>query len=211
MRIVVGLLVAIAGLTSTATAGTTAELKETTSAPAVAVAVNAPIMWLGAKSIGVSGYLAVHRHHSLRINYASYDNLDPINTLGGGDGGALRHSTDIGVSWQVFPGRVWDGFLLELGGLRRTQDMHDYSYNDDPRVFVGETTSGYAARGMVGWSVLGWNKVFIAAAVGASYGHYTGTETVTVGEQDAMTVTNKVDRSEIAAEAYLRFGIAFGL
>ena len=69
---------------------------------------------------------------------------------------------------------------------------------------------------MIGWSWLGLEAVFLAAAAGASYGRYAGSETVAAGELMVEYgpedfVTNDFKRTEVNIEAYLRIGIAFGL
>ncbi len=186
----------------------------------IALAVNTPIMWAGSTSIGISGYVAIREHQSLRLNFAKYEAMGAkniLNTLAGGDITHLERFTDVGASWQYYPRSVWNGLLLELGVLRRTFKTREYDDNRSIPVTIRANGAGYAGRAMIGWSWLGWDRVFVTAAVGASLGSYSGTETssedsaFTDPRVPAMTTTSDFDDLESSIEAYLRFGIAFGL
>jgi hypothetical protein len=65
---------------------------------------------------------------------------------------------------------------------------------------------------MLGWSWQVTRHLFIAVAVGASAGREAGHETHTVFPYTSMlqSTTNAVDRLQVDAEGYLRFGAAFG-
>ncbi len=204
------LVASLVASTSIAAADPEPAATASTSLPAVAIAVNAPFMWPLTKSVGVSGYVAIHAHQSVRINVASYDYLHLSEVLADGEGAPHGRTTDVGVSWQYFPRSVWNGFVVELGVMRRAQDTRDYDEDEVPTI-TDTNATGYAARAMLGWSWLGWDRVFVAAAAGGSIGRYTGTETTVDDYFDQMWVTRDFARLEGSLEAYLRFGVALGL
>lgn len=187
---------------------------------AVALAVNNPVMWNEAESIGVSGYIAFKARQAIRFNVANFRyhcNLagSLLSLLNDGDGAVCTgRITDVGIGWQYFPRSVWSGFSIELGGLRRSKDIREEDYFALPEVVATDIT-GYAARAMLGWSWLGWKRVFLATALGASVGRYAGTESIAQSSYDPDGnldyMTKDIARIEIGVEAYLRLGVAFGL
>lgn len=177
----------------------------------VALAVNAPFMWSEARSIGVSAYIAVREKLSIRLNVASYEPFDnPIDAVRESEIGYGGRFTDIGAGLQYFPRSVWSGPSIELGVFHRAQETRRTDEMDSPAILETKAT-GYAARGLIGWSWLGWKKVFVAAAVGASVGRYAGTERTAEDYYFPMYATNDFKRVQVETEAYLRFGVAFGL
>lgn len=67
----------------------------------------------------------------------------------------------------------------------------------------------YAQRVMIGWSWLISRHAYVAVAVGLSAGIESGTER-TVPDPSRMATTTEIERPQIDAEGYLRFGLAFG-
>jgi hypothetical protein len=173
----------------------------------LALAVNAPSSWMF-DSFGVSAYVGLTDHQALRANVATHAHRDNPIAAGIGmviegddaDGGtpSSGRTTDLGIAWEYFPRRTFDGFFVELGALARFRNTNDYEAAID--------TDTLAARGHLGWS---WTlptarpslRAFVAAAVGVSYGYEWGNETAYM----AMSV----HRPDLEAEAFLRFGFAF--
>jgi hypothetical protein len=95
----------------------------------VMIATNLPLLWGNRFSVAGSLYVGVSQRHAIRANVASYANHghylpDFIAGAAGGDG--FSHSgriADIGISWVYYPRRLWDGFLIEVGALRRARDV----------------------------------------------------------------------------------------
>lgn len=188
---------------------------------AVGIAVNPPLRWGDADSVGVSGYIGFNEHHALRMNYATWRNQgDWAGTLIGdvffdGDGSDAQFSgrtTDIGVGYQYFPRGILDGLSLEAGVLHRAVDtrvVDEFASIEDKATNAG----GFAARGLVGWSWLWQKRLSLGFAVGASYGRYSGTQTTStdVLMSPASYHTESFVRYEAHAEAYLRLGFVFGL
>lgn len=183
----------------------------------VALAVNAPVSWGSATSASVYARLAAH--HAVRGNIAVYDYKQGIAyKLVSQDAGAESEysgrTVDVGIAWQYYPDRVWSGFVLEAGVLRRAEDHTADESRWNNRIERRQAT-GYAVRALLGWSLLFSNNVFVAAAVGVSVGPYAGTSSVQrtddVGNPDGMLVTAAIDEPQhVAGEVYLRLGVAFG-
>ncbi|HSR98724.1 MAG TPA: hypothetical protein VLM79_16825 [Kofleriaceae bacterium] len=197
--------------------GSSPDVSAVSSRRSLAISTNLPLMWKDAASIAGSVYVGVSRRHAIRANVASYKNSvsgaagDAIVGLLGGEGEAsfTGRTTDVGLSWIFYPDRVWSGWTLELGALRRARDI---AVNDDNRTpqRVATDTTTYAVRAMVGWTWLIQQRVFIAAGAGLSVGRETGTET-TSSDFDRMTTRTSVARRDVTAEGYLRFGVAFDI
>lgn len=184
----------------------------------VALAVNAPLMW--ASAISGSAYVRFAPNNALRLNVAAYDHHPSLGyelllaTRGASTESSYSGGTvDVGVGWQYFPRRVWDGFVVELGVLRRGENhvIDEASWNS--RIRHREAT-GYAARAMVGWSWLLGEHVFVAASIGLSLGRYSGTESVQptddLDNPSGMPMTSSIGEDRIEGEAYLRIGVPFG-
>jgi hypothetical protein len=192
-----------------------ASVVETKPAPRFALAVNFPLGWIGARSIGGSFYAGVSNNDAIRVNVASYENTasavgEIIGIAAGGDGDEADRSgrtLDLGVGIVHYSRALWDGFTMEAGALRRARDIR---VTDDfaSSYSVATDTTTYAGRALFGWSWLIQKRVFIAAAIGGSAGIETGTEK-TENDLGEMMKTNKVDRSDVSFEGYLRFGGAF--
>ena len=58
---------------------------------------------------------------------------------------------------------------------------------------------------MIGWSWLGWDRVFASLQLGASFGQEEGTRLRDV--QDEMDVTTSLDQFAVEAEGMVRFGV----
>ena len=180
-----------------------------------ALAVNFPSGWIDGKSIGASAYVGLTDHLALRLNVASYRYGTPLAAeivagLISGDGPEGSYGgriLDLGVGVVHYSRGLWDGFTLEAGALRRGRDTYS---RDDYAGYarIDTTTAAYAGRALIGWSWLIKERVFIAAALGGSAGIETGTEK-TENDRGEMMKTNKVDRSDVSLEGYLRFGGAF--
>jgi hypothetical protein len=69
---------------------------------------------------------------------------------------------------------VWDGFLLEVGALRRERDVYVWPESES-QTFTRSTE--YAGRALVGWSWLIHQRAFIAIAAGLSVGYESGNDT----------------------------------
>jgi len=176
--------------------------------PRVALGLNAPWGWFNG-SIGVSAYVGLGHHYAIRANVTRYRNAGPLafpEDLPTYTGKIL----DVGVAWVWYPRQLWDGFMLEVGANRRGRDI---SVEDsDAELLVRTQSTAYAGRLMIGWSWLVTRHMFIAVAAGVSEGSEAGHETRTtmVCPVYAKSTTTAVDRLEVNAEAYLRFGVAFG-
>lgn len=187
----------------------------------VAIAVNPPLRWKDADSVGISAYAGVSSHHAIRANFATYvDTGGAGATLIGdlffnGDGSdAITHGriTDVGVSWMYFPRKLWSGAFLEAGLLRRARNSHVEDEFDYPEVRDTETAY-YAGRGLAGWSWLFGDHVFVSVSAGLSVGHEIGRETTAPRADMPMEMrrTSDVSRSQIYGEGFIRLGGAFGM
>jgi len=185
-----------------------------------ALAMNVPL----GGGLGGSLYRALSRHHAIRLNVAAYNFTpvspglgvlagllgEPIEDVPSQEGGTL----DVGAGWMLFPVRLWEGPTLELGVVRRAVDTKIYS--ESPAPIVGETSSKYAGRALVGWT---WKfgsagRVFVAMALGASYGHIAGERTTqrvdNIGQLMGSPTSRSFARWETAFECYTRVGFTFG-
>jgi hypothetical protein len=194
-----------------ATASTLTSVPAATEAPPArfAVALNAPPGWL-IGSLGGSAYVRIGDHVALRGNLATYQNSPPggilsvLSDVGAAYGGRVL---DVGVAAVWYPRRVWDGFLLEVGVLRRERDVYVWPELDD-RTFIRSTE--YAGRALIGWSWLIGQRAFIAIAAGYSVGHESG-ESTTTPEFGSMTpITKAVRLTQKEREGYIRVGLVFG-
>jgi hypothetical protein len=174
-----------------------------------ALAVNAPLGW-AIRSFGVSGYVRLDEHLAVRGNLASYQNSDLIGgtvgaIMGGGGTGYGGTIFDVGIAGIWYPTRMWDGFLLEVGALRRDRDVYVWPESES-QTFTRSTE--YAGRVLVGWSWLVGQRAFIATAMGLSVGYESGNDTTT---PDRMpTITKPVHRGRNDGEGYIRIGVMFG-
>lgn len=184
--------------------------------PQLAIGTNAPFMW----PHSVSGSVAVgfKTHHAIRANVASYENSGAIGVLVGdvffnGDGSdaiSKGRNLDVGLSYMMFPRRLWDGFFVEAGALIRDTHKDVTDELASPEIVITDTTT-FAARGHIGWSWLVGNHFFIQAAIGASAGHESGRETTASVFSDSMMETHDVSRSATSAEGFFRIGGAFDI
>jgi hypothetical protein len=185
--------------------------------PQLAISTNVPFMW----PHSVSGSVAVgfKTHHAIRANIASYENSGAIGVLIGdlffdGDGSdaiSKGRNLDVGVSYMVFPRRLWDGFFVEAGALIRDKHKDVTDEYASPEIVITDTTT-IAARGHIGWSWRVGDHFFIQAAVGASTGREIGRETTgSVLYPDRMMETHDVSRSATSAEGFFRIGGAFDI
>jgi len=178
-----------------------------------ALAVNEPLGWIDAGALGLSGYGSIDQHQVIRLNVASWSHGRTADAgdafaaiLAGADGGAGADGryTTASASWIYFPRRAYDGLSLELGALVQVRHTHDY---DDDLSSDGTTidTTRYAGSAMIGWSWLGWDRVFASLQVGASYGHDGGGQLRHLDGQ--MDVVTSIDRFSVQGEAFMRFGV----
>jgi hypothetical protein len=177
--------------------------------PRFALAVNAPTGWL-ISSFGVSPYVRLGDHVAFRGNYANYQYNGSMYSFlaafGDGGTGYGGRITDVGIAAIVFPRRAWDGPLLEAGVMHRKRDVYVSPEFVEP-AYTRSTVNG--GRGLIGWSWLIRERVFIAVAVGVSQGHERGTtKQDTVGGRS--TTMTSVDRWTTDGEGYVRIGVAFG-
>ena len=202
---------------SPSTIASTSATTESAPTHTLAVAINEPIGWNDANAIGISVYGAISEHQVIRLNAATWRrNADDV-------GGALLflatqgelngygRYTDVGAAWMYFPRRAYDGFSVELGALVRRRDTFEYLNDFDPDgTYVKSTTLG--GRALVGWSWLGWNRVFASLQVGASVGRESGTQTVLATQYNGSTMTetmqsSSVARAAVSPEGFVRFGV----
>ena len=150
-------------------------------------------------------------HHAIRLNVADYEyNDDPIDEVFGGEIGHSGPTSPISVSaGSTSRAACRSGLSLRA---RRVTPRTRYALgrlDGFPGNQSDTKATGYAARGLIGWSWLGWKRVFLAAAVGASVGRYAGTEATAEEYRMPTFVTNDFAPIQVDAEAYLRFGVAF--
>lgn len=180
----------------------------------IAIGTNLPMMWTHGFSVAGSLSVSLSARHALRVNVASYAYDNELNEvlsgLAGGDDYVARdgRTTDVSLSWVFYPRWMWDGFLVELGVLRRSIDvtMRDDEDLGSAALPVTEwKATEYAGRAMIGWSWRLDRHFFIATAVGLSNGWQSGTEEErsTNGRQRMAT---PIARDAGSLEGYLRFG-----
>lgn len=185
----------------------------------VAIGVNVPILWKDAESIAGSLYVGLTKRLALRGNVASYDYHGGMFTaagaltsiLSGGDSEADYDGriTDVGVGAVLYSNKMWDGFTVEAGLLRRATDI-EVSDDFADEAYVATTTTTYAARALVGYSWLIGDHFFVAFALGMSGGHESGTETARMESHSQSPLTTRsVSRWDAVGEGYLRIGGAF--
>jgi hypothetical protein len=175
--------------------------------------------WDWSRSFGASLYAGFAGHHAIRGNVAAWDHDgSDLNDFflalsGNGDESSYSGRTfDLGIGYQYFPRRLYDGLSLEAGVLVRSIDQ-----TDDESFFNSRATRtrarAIAGRALIGWSWLFGDRVFLATAVGLSRGRYVGKEEVTAYRNDEPYMTEVEDLSEdrFAPEAYFRLGVAFDL
>ena len=184
----------------------------------IAVGVNPPTSWPDGNAIGASLYVGISERHAIRANVARYKYRRPpgesISVLLGAEElpSYSGHTTDLGISLVYHPRRLWRGFTWEIGVLRRARDhrIERIEEEDADPVALATRTTEYAGRGMIGWSWLMFDHVFLAISGGLSVGHESGTET-TGRSADAMPVQTKVSRLVHEFEGMARLGVAFDL
>ena len=173
------------------------------SPPRFALGLNSPVGWI-LNSFGASGYVRIGRHFALRANIAASTDGGVVGELIP-EAGHLGTITDYGIGGVWYPRRTWDGALVEVGALLRARNTS--TLDVDPEVTTRSTT--YAGRALVGWSWLIRSSVFVAFAVGGSWGRESGKDTSVAGYREE-TMTSPVRRKQLDVESYLRFGIVFG-
>ena len=191
--------------------------------PQFALAVNSPFSWMlsretdGPKlAFAASAYVGIGRHQAVRVNVASYE-VDPwallladgfVAAAGGDPGECSRggHARDVGVGWMYFLRERWRGPSFELGVLGRERQTSQ-CLSPFPDGFttneVTTSTTTIAARGLVGWSWLVADQLYLSLAAGGSVGVEWGTET--------PDVTSRVLRSDLEPEIFARLGWVFDL
>ena len=206
MRIVVALLVSASSLVY-------ADARE----QPVAIAVNAPTSWGHANAASL--YWRVASHNALRANAAIYPNGPSVGEVVAGvvthDGTETSYdgrTYDLGIGWQYFPDRVWDGLVFEVGVLHRVEHHTELRHWSDVR--ADRHMSGYAGRALVGSSWLA-GRYFVAFAVGLAVGNYRGSETLSPTFPKDEGYVSMIPRAleeqqRVEIEGYLRLGIAFG-
>jgi hypothetical protein len=205
MRLLVATL-AISAATATASASPPAQER-------FAFAVNEPFFW-AQKVIGVSLYAGLDRHHAIRANAANYPapgtQLTAVAAAPSGGTPSDRGGYfDIGAGWQWYPRELWRGPTVELGLLWRSDQTRDDDAADmTPVAEVERDAHGIMTRGLVGWSWLFYDRVFIMAAVGGAAGYERGTERVRLDDYTTM-YTRPAPAVVATLEGYLRFGWTF--
>ncbi|MBA3464205.1 MAG: hypothetical protein H0T46_29895 [Deltaproteobacteria bacterium] len=185
----------------------------------IAIGVNLPLRWKDGESIGGSLYVGLTKRLALRGNVASYEYVGGMFTaagavaslLNGGDSEAYHGGriTDVGVGLVLYSNKMWDGFTVEAGLLRRATNISTSDdYADEAYVATDSTT--YAARALVGYSWLVGEHFFVAFALGMSGGHESGTQTARMESHSQSPLTTRsVSRWEASPEGYVRIGGAF--
>jgi len=172
-----------------------------------ALAVNDPLAWR-LSSFGASAYVRVADHWVVRGNVAAYGNYGSLGDLAEGVvGDGLRHGgrvIDTGIAAVLYPRRVWDGVLLEVGALRRDRDTSFWPGFEEP-TFTRSTE--YAGRALIGWSWLIHQRAFISIAAGLSFGRESGEDTTM--PYGGTMITTPVRRMRSDFENYIRVGLVF--
>lgn len=192
--------------------------RQTEERIAVALAVNAPVGW--GRGFGLSGYLGFGKRHAVRFNFARWSSapspvMPVVAALAGADyedeASYSGQIGDLSVGYQFYSRRLFEGLTLEVGALRRDVNKRVEAEAAFPN--IRETKAvGYAARALVGWSWLYANRLLVATAAGASYGRYAGTKRdgIDNAPDPVEYMTRDFVDYDIAFEAYLRIGLAFG-
>jgi hypothetical protein len=169
-----------------------------------ALGLNSPLGWAFG-SFGASGYVLIEKHFAVRGNVARW-------TDGGALGALLREDaaggsiTDVGIGGVWYPLRAWGGPLIEIGALLRSRDTYRAAF--DVRVTTRSTR--VAGRALIGWSWDITSNVFVAFAVGGSWGRESGKVTSVDDGDPGEAMTTPLRRKQLEGESYLRFGLAFG-
>ena len=171
--------------------------------PAVAISVNAPVMWLRGTSIASSVYVGTGARTALRFNVARSEMSESfLGALGGSDEVGEKQTLDLGAGYVFYPDGRLTGLSYELGALVRDRDRHTNDGLSDR--FSASDTRTLAARALVGFSAYGAaSHLFIAGAIGASLGYRRG-DGIT---QDTMETPTHLSDAVFEMEAYLRFGV----
>jgi hypothetical protein len=185
-----------------------------TTAHPIALAVNDPLAWADARAFGASGYVALDAHQVLRLNVANWDTKLSVDLEQIEDGFFTSderrgRKTDFGAAWMYFPRRAYDGFSFEAGALVRIDRSVDSPGEGDDYSDLMHHTTTVGARALVGWSWLGWNRIFVSLQAGLSIGQEFGHEQDIhyVAEAAPMSTTSSVDKTTISGEAFMRFGV----
>jgi hypothetical protein len=200
MRLSLSVLI-VCGISATTHAGPPGTIEP--SPPRFALGLNSPLEWI-LNSFGASGYVRTGRHFALRANVAASTDGGVVGELIP-EAGHLGTITDYGIGGVWYPRRAWDGALIEVGALVRVRNTS--TLDVDPEVTTRSTTC--AGRALIGWSWLIRSRVFVAFAVGGSWGLELGEDTSVAGYRDE-TMTTPVRRKRPNVESYLRFGVVFG-
>lgn len=183
----------------------TAEKAAEVTEPRVALSANSPLSWLR-RSFGASLSVGIDRHHAIRANLAHYNADDMLLLIAARGERFPRHGGifDLGIGWTYYPGRLWDGFMLEVGAIRRERDVEVSEDLDS------ETTRSVAhgGRATIGWSWRLGGAGFVALAAGLSVSREVGT--VTERREPGMDTATPIDRRQVDPEVYLRIGLALG-
>src|SRR3569832_1147780 len=173
-----------------------------------ALAVNEPFGWPYAGALGFSGYGSIDQHQVIRLNVASWLHARTAGARvllralfeGVDDAGAGVYGryTTVTASWMYFPRRAYDGFSVELGALVQVQ--HTFAYDDEAHPDgTSIDARRYAGTALIGWSWLGWDRVFASLQVGASYGHEAGNQVYR--SEFGLVVVTLNDRFSVQGEA----------
>jgi hypothetical protein len=213
-RFVLSLAIVIASSTASAEP---APSSVPTSVRPLALALNLPVAWPW--SLAASAWVGLDNYDAIRVNYARYRGpiwafiAGSIFSEGLEEGDVppdFGHTTDLSVAWVHYPRRVLDGASFEVGALCRLHRLRD---RIDLKNVANEErfTNIYSARVLVGWTWRLSDWWFLAMSVGASSGYERGREKTFVGYTMGMEITKdaRVSRGNVAAEAYLRVGVAF--
>jgi hypothetical protein len=185
--------------------------------PEVAIGVNLPTGWKDANSVAGSLSVGVTERLAIRANVASWTYHGSM--FADAVAGALQveneastggRITDVGAGVVHYGNRVWDGFMVEAGLLRRAKDISTEDEFAAPE-YVATRTTTYSARALVGYSWLVADHFFVAFALGMSGGHEAGSETTRMNSYGAPETTRSVSRWDATPEGYLRIGGAFSL
>lgn len=174
--------------------------------PRFALALNPPVGWFRGlwwplrSSFGASLSVGLTRHHAIRTNVARYDGFEllPLLLAAADLQGppAIGSVVDASIGWVYYPRRLFDGFMLEAGVLRRERDVEEF-HLFEPGARIQSVT--HAGRATVGWSWPIGSHLFVSTAAGVSVGRETGTRNMTA-----------IDRVQVHPELYVRFGLRFG-
>jgi len=148
--------------------------------------VNPPIGWLlrlaKVQSDSSDAALAVGltRHQAIRANISQHEGFEvlpfllaAVNLHGAPPLGSFG---DARIGWVYYPRRLWDGFMLEGGALRRARDVRESS---GPSEGARIQSVMYAGRVAIGWSWPITSQLFVSTAAGVSVGWESGTRAET--------------------------------